>query len=426
MKKILIILLLFSLVLSISCTDKKVNRHNKDKYLKLTEDITKDIFDNKFDSLKTNLSKMMIKKVKTDELIEVLKGVTNKNKLKKLDKKTVDYNEKNKIYITWINAITDREIIALNINYDLDYKIVGIFYKKKPLITKDNEIREIKLKVGKNKNLDALLTLPIKKGKYELVVLVQGSGPLDMHSTIGANKPFYDIANYLAKNNIATIRYNKRYYNNSKINEKVTIETEVIEDINSIIKNSINHEEIDKDRIFILGHSLGGMISHRIASENKEIKKIIIMAGSPRLFRDIVKDQNLNAIKKLSKKEQNKYIKTIEENYKKMKNYEDIGQITGKYIKSLDDSMIQNYLNKINLPMLIMQGKKDFQVSYEKDFLEYKKILKNKNAIFKEYDNLNHIFMKANNKSGIEAYSTPDKVDRKVLYDIVIFLRGEK
>src|SRR5262249_46326810 len=58
--------------------------------------------------------------------------------------------------------------------------------------------------------LPAILTLPKGAGPFPAVVLVQGSGPEDEDETIGANKPFKDLAWGLASNGIAVFRYKKR------------------------------------------------------------------------------------------------------------------------------------------------------------------------------------------------------------------------
>ncbi len=59
--------------------------------------------------------------------------------------------------------------------------------------------------------LPGTLTLP-KTGTapYPAVILVHGSGPNDRDETIGANKPFREIAEGLAAQGIAVLRYDKR------------------------------------------------------------------------------------------------------------------------------------------------------------------------------------------------------------------------
>ncbi|MDF2845259.1 MAG: hypothetical protein K0R00_3685, partial [Herbinix sp.] len=73
----------------------------------------------------------------------------------------------------------------------------------------------------------------------------------------------------------------------------------------------------------------------------------------------------------------------------------------------------------LEIPMLFLQGSADFQVNIDKDFMEWKEILKNKtNCTFKEYNNLNHLFMNSNGKSDITEYDIAGKFDGTVIKDI--------
>jgi hypothetical protein len=58
--------------------------------------------------------------------------------------------------------------------------------------------------------LPATLTVPAGAGPWPGVVLVHGSGPNDRDETVGANKPFKDLATGLASRGIAVLRYDKR------------------------------------------------------------------------------------------------------------------------------------------------------------------------------------------------------------------------
>ena len=72
-----------------------------------------------------------------------------------------------------------------------------------------------KIVVGKGTKypLDGLLTLPDNAdGAVPAVVLVHGSGSSNMDEKVGKVTPFRDIAEGLAKQGIATLRYNKRSF----------------------------------------------------------------------------------------------------------------------------------------------------------------------------------------------------------------------
>lgn len=137
--------------------------------------------------------------------------------------------------------------------------------------------------------LNGILSLPDKRSsKVPAVVLVHGSDPADMDESIGANKPFRDISEALPAKGIAVLRYDKRtkIYGKQMLKESlgnVTVEIETIEDAILAAKLFKNDGRIDPDKVYILGHSLGGMLAPRIDAEGGDFAGIIICAGSPQL-----------------------------------------------------------------------------------------------------------------------------------------------
>ena len=80
-----------------------------------------------------------------------------------------------------------------------------------PAYAKQNLFSEQPLTLTNGKfELPGTLTLPAGDGPFPAVVLVHGSGPEDQDETIGANKPFKDLAWGLASRGIVVFRYTKR------------------------------------------------------------------------------------------------------------------------------------------------------------------------------------------------------------------------
>lgn len=116
-------------------------------------------------------------------------------------------------------------------------------------------------------NLPGTLTLPKGDGPFPAVVLIHGSGPNDRDETIYENKPFRDIAQTLAQNGIAVYRYDKRTYVYGKdmvSDVSLTLNEETVIDAAEAVRLLKTREEIDADRVFVLGHSLGGQALPRI------------------------------------------------------------------------------------------------------------------------------------------------------------------
>ena len=131
-----------------------------------------------------------------------------------------------------------------------------------------NAEREREVAIGDHR-LPGTLRLPRGTGPFTAVVLVHGSGPSDRDETIGPNKPFQDLAAGLASHGIATLRYDKRtlkFRAEFAPPATYTLEQEVLADAVAAVAALAAAPEIDHKRIFVLGHSLGGMMAPRIAA----------------------------------------------------------------------------------------------------------------------------------------------------------------
>ena len=130
------------------------------------------------------------------------------------------------------------------------------------------------------------------------------------------------------------------------------------------------------------------------------------MAGSPRKLEEILMDQNndvLNSLNKFLKMIAKKQIAKLSSKFNNIYNLSDeeakstlvLGKhVRAYYLKEMGEHPSIDYLNALDKPVLILQGEKDFQVSIEKDFNGYKKLLGDRrNVTFKLYPNLNHLFM---------------------------------
>lgn len=296
----------------------------------------------------------------------------------------------------------------------------------------NDSFSEEKITIGEGDNkLNGILTLPKNVEKPPVVIMVQGTGASDMDETLGKenNKPFKDIAKGLAENGIASIRYNKRFYQYPYLaSSKVTIEEEVLNDVNFAIELAYKNKSINNEEIYILGHSLGGMLAPHIAKENEQVKGIISLAGSPRKLEDLILDQNKEIIDNMKDKtndEKDSILNEVETEVNKIKelNSNDYSKvifgINSEYWISLNNINTPEIVRELNVPMLFLQGEEDFQVYKDIDFKEWKKILENNEmATFKLYPSLNHLFMKTNGKRDITEYDKKGNVDSRVILDM--------
>ena len=267
--------------------------------------------------------------------------------------------------------------------------------------------------VGKGTNypLHGLLTLPDDTTKpVPAVVFVHGSGASNRDEKVGKLTPFKDLAEGLAAHGIASVRYDKRSfaYGRKMLKEKnITVKEETIEDAVRATQLLRKDGRIDRNRIFIVGHSMGAMLAPRIDAQGGNYCGLILMAGSPYKLEDIILRQNQQAmgglnkllqwiaafqVKKLKKTFAGLYDLTDEEAQKR----KFAGGTTLYYFKEMGEHPAPGFLKLSRKPLLILQGEKDFQASASVDFAGYQTLLEgHDNATFKLYPGLNHAFVPA-------------------------------
>lgn len=284
--------------------------------------------------------------------------------------------------------------------------------------------------------LSGVLCLPDGIMNPPIVIMVQGSGQSDYNETIYENTPFKDIAEGLAKQGVASIRYNKRYYQYPQTAPaNITIEDEVLNDVNNAISFSLENENTKNSKIYILGHSLGGSLAPYIAQTNANVAGIISLAGTPRHLEDVILDQNIAAVNAMTDKtddEKKALIDEVQKNVNMVKElHEGDPSINLFYVPSsywLSLKKIDNITicKELDTPMLILQGSADFQVYPEIDYTAWQDILKNKsNVKFQLYDALNHLFMRSNGRTDLSEYEIKGKVEELVMNDIAKWIFEE-
>lgn len=303
--------------------------------------------------------------------------------------------------------------------------------------------------------LPGILTLPDGVERPPVVILVHGSGSSDRNETLNGNAPFRDIAWGLAEQGIASIRYDKRYYvypQAAADPSAVTIEAEVLEDVDAAIALAANDPRLDSGRIYVLGHSLGGMLTPVIADAHPELAGIISMAGSLRPLWDIVYDQNSEAAAaarpSLSEEESrllDSQLAQVEADVQTLRQLADDGQLADpalwpdsftdgtlllgillSYWSSLERTAGAHYIDNVTMPILILQGDADFQVYPDKDYSLWQSTLAGRdNAVFHLYNGLNHMMMPTQGRRDITEYAVKNTVSGEVIADIADFIFQE-
>ncbi len=283
--------------------------------------------------------------------------------------------------------------------------------------------------------LPGTLSRPIGPGPFPAIVLVHGSGPNDRDESIGPNKPFRDLAEGLASRGIAVLRYDKRtrtHANRISTLREFTAKEEVVDDAVAAVKTLRDTPGIRADRVFVLGHSMGGMLAPRMAVADPSIAGLILLAAAVKpLEQSIVEQTRYLAMLDgtMSKEEEASLDAVI-----KMADAVRALKLSDPPVASAPFSAPASYwldlrgydppaaATRLTQPMLVLQGERDYQVTID-DFAAWPRALGSRaNVQLKTYPALNHLFIAGAGPSAPAEYQRPGHVDEAVIRDIAAWV----
>jgi uncharacterized protein len=308
----------------------------------------------------------------------------------------------------------------------------------RPAYSRPETFTERELTVGSDEwKLGATLTLPVGRGPFPGVVLVHGPGPNDRDETIYSNRMFRDLGEGLASRRIAVLRYDKRtlIYGDKMGDLPYTLEQETIEDAVRAVALLRQQPGIAANRIYVLGHSLGGYAAPRIAARDGKLAGLILLAANARPIEDVALDQNdyvahLNGNPAPQVQQRLDALKAEVVKVKSLQPGQPVPQILmglpGAYLMDLRDYDPAARAKQLHVPLLLLQGKRDFQVTM-KDWAIWKVSLAGLNNVtFKEYPLLNHLFMPGEDPPGPADYLKASNVGDAVVSDIADWITLRK
>lgn len=285
--------------------------------------------------------------------------------------------------------------------------------------------------------LPGTLTVPVGNGPFPAVVLVQGSGPEDQDETIGPNKPFKDLAWGLASRGIVVFRYTKRTekytVQSSDDPMRMTVEDETISDARAAVALVAKQPKVDPKQVFLVGHSLGAYLAPRIATGDGEIAGIVMLAANARPLEKVVLEQihYLAAMSGTPTEAEQKRIEAIEASAKQI---ESPGLKPDDKIEFLGATMYGAYwldlraydplktAAKLKIPILIVQGGRDYQVT-PSNFQAWSDALSNnRNVTLRNYPDLDHLFIHGTGASKPSDYARLDHVSSEVVEGIATWI----
>ena len=277
------------------------------------------------------------------------------------------------------------------------------------------------------------LMMPQDVKNPPVVILIHGSGQGNFDSAFGGMALFYDIAHGLAQQGVASIRFNKRYYQHTPLPSDATIFTETIYDVYYAIDFARDHNGLGE--IFLIGFSQGGIVAPYIAHTRPEVAGIVSLAGSPRDFFEIIVSQSGHLRYRAASLGVNipsfvpvdlilRQVMAIDEDTMPtaFDTFNSIAVALGfpiPFLRSMNDLSIADIIDNVEIPFLVLQGEEDLQIFAAYDFSAWQELLHDReNATFILYPGLNHFFAPHVEELGYDQAHARANVDMQVINDI--------
>jgi alpha-beta hydrolase superfamily lysophospholipase len=310
-----------------------------------------------------------------------------------------------------------------------------------PAVAADANFHETDFSVGEGERaLPGTLALPDGTGeaadrRVPAVVLVHGSGPQDRDESIGANKPFLDLARGLAARGIAVLRYEKRTHARPQdfADGEFTIDDETTNDAVLAVDALRKAPGVDPDRVFVLGHSQGGMLAPRIAAVSSHVAGLVLLAAPSRPLLDIVVEQNRRLAVLDDGKTSDAERAAIQALVEQVRITRDpntdpstktvLGQPVG-YWRSVDRVEPVVEAARVALPMLVLQGARDIQV-VDADWQHWRGAFHDDPKVaFRLYETLNHLGIAGEGEGSLAEYRKPGHVDAQLIDDTAAWIKA--
>lgn len=306
--------------------------------------------------------------------------------------------------------------------------------------------------------LNGTLSYPVnyEKGKTPVVLMVTGSGLQNRDEEIFGHRPFAVIADHLARNGIATLRYDDRSVGKSTGDVKNATTATYAQDAEAGLKYLRDTKAFGK--VGLLGHSEGGTIAFILAGVGKT-DFIVSLAGTAIRGDKVLVGQNRLILPTQGVPEAmaEDYCKALEKVYVYKIAYGTMAKANSQMIVSMamsetkvslpeqlrtnlvklvetDNAWINYFVSydptdaikAIKCPVMAVNGTKDTQVIVNDNLPVLRALLPHKEGdVIKEYEGLNHLFQHCKNGSTIEYIKIEETISPEVLSDIVTFVQRQ-
>ncbi|HTI37609.1 MAG TPA: alpha/beta fold hydrolase [Vicinamibacterales bacterium] len=205
------------------------------------------------------------------------------------------------------------------------------------------------------------------------IVLIGGSGPTDRDETVAGIQIFMQLAGALAKDGAVVLRYDKRGVGQSGGRTDSATLDDYADDAVAAVKWIAKRPDVDPRRIVVVGHSEGAAVALLAASREKQIDGVVSIAGPGVSGADLILQQQRHLLDRSSSSEADKQAKVDLQKKIQAAVLSGTGWegIPAELRKQADIPWFRSFLaydparvmQKVNQPLLVIQGDLDAQVS---------------------------------------------------------------
>jgi alpha-beta hydrolase superfamily lysophospholipase len=353
--------------------------------------------------------------------------------------------------VVFVTCRFERTVLDAKIVFGEAKRIAGLFFVPPqpvsdlgpPGYDAPGEYRNAEVVVGPDEaSLPGTLSLPARPGSLPAVVLVHGSGPLDRDETIGPNKPFRDLAVGLASRGIAVLRYDKRTFARaaavSALGDRLTLDQETVDDAVAAVRLLRSTQGVDPGRVFVLGHSLGGIALPRVAAREPGVAGFVLLAVPSRPLEEVYRAQiaYLASLDGTVSADERGSLEALDRQVARVRDSaalaaarpEDLPLgLSAAYWSDLKRETAQEAAASLRgRPVLILQGGRDYQ-STEEDLAGWRALFQgSEGAVLRLYPDLNHLLMEGRGPITPAEYEAPGHVSAQVVADLADWIRGTR
>jgi pimeloyl-ACP methyl ester carboxylesterase len=332
---------------------------------------------------------------------------------------------------------------------------------------KQEEVTFINPKAGDR--LAGTLTIPANGKVSKVVVLITGSGPQNRNEELFNHRPFLVWSDWLTRRGVAVLRYDDRGIAKSTGDFTGATTADFADDAEAAVNYLSSRADLKNAAIGLMGHSEGGIIAPMVASRNKAVKFVVLLAGPGVPSEVLMQKQSADQMRLLGAPEKaiTQALASNDKIYQLIRQNQNLptaafkvkadtllyqiarvfssgtlgNQTADEFVRAKSTSIVSpwfrcfmtlnpdDYLKKVTCPLLAINGTLDKQVSSAENLAGIKASMEksgNKHYQVVPLTDLNHLLQKATTGGLAEYGQIEETIDPIALKTVSDWIEGVK